>query len=430
MRTNNVVIVDGVRTAYVKAGTLFNKLTAVQLGQLVLRELLARTGMRAEHIDEVIVGNIAQPPEATNVARIIALEAGLPRHIPAFSVQRNCASGMQSIVDAYLRIQAGMAGIIAAGGVESMSNIPLLFQQTFTDKFAEFYKARSFGQKMGALSKLRLRDLKPVIGLQLGLTDGFCGLNMGETAEVLAKEFHVSRKEQDEFALLSHRRAAAATDKGIMREEIVPVLLPPDYKTVVDEDNGIRKNQTLEALGKLKPVFDRRYGTVTAGNSSQITDGASFVLVMSEEKAKSMGLTPLGRIRGFGFAGLDPERMGLGPVFSTPIALKQAGLTMKDIQLIEMNEAFAAQVIANEKCFASKPFANEKLDRPDALGEIDRNILNVNGGAIALGHPVGSTANRLVMTLLKEMKRRDLQFGLATLCIGGGQGGAMVVERM
>jgi len=430
MPTNSVVIVEGVRTAYIKAGTSFSKLTAVDLGQIALREMLARTSVKADQVDEVIVGNIAQPPEATNVARIIALEAGIPRHVPAFTVQRNCASGMQSIVDAFLRIQAGMAEIIASGGVESMSNIPLLFQQTFTDKFAEFYKARSFGQKMGALSKVKLRDLKPVIGLQVGLTDGFCGLNMGETAEILAKEHRISRQEQDEFALISHQRCASATDKGIMREEIVPVLLPPDYKTIVDEDNGIRKNQTMEALGKLRPVFDRRYGTVTAGNSSQITDGASFVLVMSEQKAKSLGLTPLGRVRGFGFAGLDPERMGLGPVFSTPIALKQAGLTMKDIQLIEMNEAFAAQVIANEKCFASKQFANEKLDRPEALGEINRDILNVNGGAIALGHPVGSTGNRLVLTLLKEMKRRNLQFGLATLCIGGGQGGAMVVERM
>ncbi len=424
-----VVIVDGVRTPYVKAGTLFQKLTAIDLGNLAMRELLSRTEQRSDVVDEIIVGNIAQPPEATNIARIVALEAGIPKDVPAFTVQRNCASGMQAIVDAYLRIQAGLADTIIAGGVESMSNIPLLFQQAFTDKFAEVYKARSFGQKLGALSKIKLRDLKPVIGLQVGLTDGFCGLNMGETAEVLAKEFSVTRAEQDELALMSHQRAATATDNGILKQEIVPVQLGADFKTLVDEDNGIRKNQTMEALGKLRPVFDRRYGTVTAGNSSQITDGAAFVLVMSEEKAKSLGLQPLGVIRGFGFAGLDPERMGLGPVFSTPIALKQAGLTMKDIQRIEMNEAFAAQVIANERCFASKQFANEQLDLPDALGEIDRGILNVNGGAIALGHPVGSSATRLVITLLKELKRQQLQFGLATLCIGGGQGGAMVLEQ-
>jgi len=425
----NVVIVNGVRTAYIKAGTLFNKLSAVDLGKFTLKELLARTNLDAKLVDEVIVGNIGNPPEATNVARIIALEAGVPKNVPAFTVQRNCASGMQAISDAYFRIVAGESEIIAAGGVESMSSVPLLFSETATDKFAMMFKARSMGERIGVMAKFRPSDFKPVVGLLLGLTDGFCGLNMGETAEVLAKEYGVSRKEQDAFALRSHQLAAKATDDGIFKQEIVPVYLPPTYQTVVEEDNGIRKNQSMEALAKLRPVFDKKFGTVTAGNSSQITDGAAFVLVMSEDKAKAMGYEILGYIRGFGYAGLDPERMGLGPVYSTPIALKKAGITMKDIQLVEMNEAFAAQVIANEKCFASKKFANEKLDRPDALGEIDRNILNVNGGAIALGHPVGSSATRLVLTALNEMKRRNLQFGLATLCIGGGQGGAMVIER-
>ncbi len=424
-----VVIVDGVRTAYIKAGTLFNKLTAVDLGKTALRELLARTNLDAKLLNEVIVGNIGNPPEATNVARIIALEAGVPKNVPSFTVQRNCASGMQSIVDAYLRIISGQAEIIAAGGVESMSKVPLLYSEKATDKFAVLMKSRTMGSRIGAMMRFRPGDFNPVIGLLLGLTDGYCGLNMGDTAEVLAKEYGVSRKEQDTFALMSHQRAAKATDGGILKQEIAPVYLPPDYKMVADEDNGIRKNQNMEALEKLRPAFDRKFGTVTPGNSSQITDGAAFVLVMSEEKAKKMGYKVLGTIRGFGFAGLDPERMGLGPVFSTPLALKQAGLTMKDIELIEINEAFAAQVIANEKCFASKKFAAEVLDLPKALGEIDRDILNVNGGAIALGHPVGSSGTRLVLTLLKEMKRRDLQFGLATLCIGGGQGGAMIVER-
>jgi acetyl-CoA acyltransferase len=425
----NVVIVDGVRTAYIKAGTLFNKLTAVDLGQMALRELLARTNLDAKLLNEVIVGNIGNPPEATNVARIIALEAGVPKNVPSFTVQRNCASGMQSISDAYFRIISGQADIIAAGGVESMSKVPLLFNEKATDKFANLMRARSLGGRLGTMMSFRPGDFTPVIGLLLGLTDGYCGLNMGDTAEVLAKEFGLSRKEQDEFALRSHQLAEKATAEGVFKQEIVPVYLPPNYKTVVDEDNGIRKNQTMEALGKLRPAFDKKFGTVTAGNSSQITDGAAFVLVMSEEKAKALGYEILGYVRGFGFAGLDPERMGLGPVFSTPIALKHAGLTMKDIQLIEINEAFAAQVIANEKCFASKQFANDVLNLPDAVGAIDRNILNVNGGAIALGHPVGSSATRLVLTCLKEMKRRNLQFGLATLCIGGGQGGAMIVER-
>ncbi len=425
----NVVIVDGVRTPYIKAGTLFNKLTAVDLGKIAMRELLARTNLDTKLIDEVIVGNIAQPPEATNIARIIALEAGIPKDVPAFSVGRNCASGMQAIVDAYLRIIAGHADIIVAGGVESMSKIPLLFSEKATDKFASIFKARSVFERLGAIAQFRPGDFKPVIGILLGLTDGYCGLNMGETAEVLAKEFGITRKEQDEFSVMSHQRAEKATNDGILKQEMVPVYLPPSYKKVVDEDNGIRKGQNMEALAKLRPVFDRKFGTVTAGNASQITDGASFVLVMSEEKAKTLGYDILGYVRGFGFAGLDPERMGLGPVFSTPVALKHAGLTMKDMQQIEINEAFAAQVIANERAFASKKFANEALNQSEAIGEIDRNKLNVNGGAIALGHPVGSSATRLVLTLLKDMKRKNLQFGLATLCIGGGQGGAMVVER-
>lgn len=424
-----VVIVDGVRTPYIKAGTLFNKMSAVDLGKLAMRELMARTNLDCKLVDEVIVGNIGNPPEATNVARIIALEAGVPKHVPSFTVGRNCASGMQSIADAYLRIIAGEADVIIAGGVESMTKVPLLFSERATNKFAAMMQARSMPARIGAMASFRPGDFKPVIGLLLGLTDGFCGLNMGETAEVLAKEYGITRKEQDELALLSHQRATTATDNGILKEEIMPVYLPPDFKKIADEDNGIRKNQTMEALGKLRPAFDKKYGTVTAGNSSQITDGAAFVLVMSEERAKALGYTPLGSIRGFGFAGLDPERMGLGPVYATPVALKKAGLSMKDIQRIEMNEAFAAQVIANERCFASKKFAEEKLGLTEAVGEIDRQILNVNGGAIALGHPVGSSATRLVLTVLKELKRKNLQFGLATLCIGGGQGGAMIVEH-
>lgn len=426
---NQVVIVDGCRTAYVKAGTVFAKFTAIDLGKFAIRELLARTNVDVSDIDEVIVGNIANPPEATNIARIIALEAGLPASVPAYSVQRNCASGMQAMVDAYLHISAGLCETVMAGGVESMSNIPVLYPQSFAAKMGDFYKARSMGQKIGVAARLRFSDFKPIIGLQVGLTDGFCGLNMGETAEVLAKEFGVTRTEQDEFALLSHQRATEATDAGRLKEEIVPVFIPPSYKTVIDEDNGIRKNQTMEALGKLKPVFDRRMGTVTPGNSSQLTDGSAFVLMMSENKAKSLGLPVLGYVRSFGFAGLEPERMGLGPAYSTPLALRRAGLSLRHVRLIEMNEAFAAQVIANERCFASKHFAQQVLNQTDAIGEVDRNILNVNGGAIALGHPVGSSATRLVVTLLKEMKRRNVDVGLATLCIGGGQGGAMIVER-
>ncbi len=424
-----VVIVEGLRTPYVKAGTVFKSLPAQELGRIAVHELLERTELDPELIDEVVIGNIAQPPEATNIARVIALKSGIPQRVPAVTVARNCASGMDAIANAHLKISAGMADVIIAGGVESMSNIPLLYPQEYGEVLAEASKARSFGQKLGAFAHMRPKHFKPIIGLQVGLTDPICELNMGETAEVLAKEFGITRQEQDMFALMSHQRATMATDLGKLREEIVPVFPPPQYNTVVDEDNGIRKNQSHEALAKLRPVFDRDYGSVTAGNSSQITDGAAAVLVMSEEKAKALGMKILGYVRSYAFAGLDPARMGLGPSVATPRALKLAGLSFKDIQLVEINEAFAAQVIANEMVFRDAKLSQKWLGREEPLGEINREILNVNGGAIALGHPVGSSGTRLILTLLKEMQRRDLNLGLATLCVGGGQGGAMVVER-
>lgn len=425
----NAVIVDGIRSPYVKAGTLFKDIPAQELGRIVVAELLVRTGIDPGVIDEVIIGNIAQPAEAANIARVIALMAGIPEKVPAHTVGRNCASGMESIAEAALKIAAGEADVVLAGGVESMSNIPLLFPKEFAEVMAEAARAKSAGQRVAAFAKVRPGYLKPIIGLQQGLTDPICGLNMGETAEVLAKEFQISRQEQDEFALMSHQRATTATDLGKLREEIVPVYPPPKYDKAVDEDNGIRKNQSMEALAKLRPVFDRNYGTVTAGNSSQITDGAAAVLMMSEEKAKELGYTPLGMVRSYAFAGLEPQRMGLGPAHATPIALKKANVKFSEIELIEINEAFAAQILANERVFKDKKLAKERLDLDTPLGEINREILNVNGGAIALGHPVGSSGTRLVLTLLKEMARREKSLGLATLCVGGGQGAAIVLER-
>jgi acetyl-CoA acetyltransferase family protein len=424
-----IVVVDGIRTPYIKAFTLFKDLPAQELGRIAVSELIQRTEIDPEIIDEVIIGNIAQPPEATNIARVIALESGIPQRVPGVTVSRNCASGIEAIAAAYRRIALGDADIVIAGGVESMSNVPLLFRHEFADVMMEINRAKSPTQKAAAVAKVRPGHFKPVVGIQVGLTDHVCGLNMGETAEVLAKEFLISREEQDLFALMSHQRATEATDSGRLKEEIVPVPLPPSYQTIVDEDNGIRKNQSLEALARLRPVFDRHFGTVTAGNSSQITDGAAAVLMMSAAKARSLGYEPLGKIRSYAFAGLDPARMGLGPSYATPPALKKAGVAFQDIQLIEINEAFAAQVIANEMVFRDRALAQKYLGREEPIGEINRDILNVNGGAIALGHPVGSTGTRLVLTLLKEMKRRDLNLGLATLCVGGGQGASVVVER-
>ncbi len=425
--SRDVVVVDGVRTPYAKAGTELKDVPAAELGRLVVTELLARTDFDPAALDEVVFGNIAQPPDAVNVSRVAALKAGVPERVPAFTVNRLCGSGLESIAGASYRIAAGDAEAIVAGGVESMSRIPLLYSYDSQEVFTEVFTAKDLGGRLAAASKFRPRHFKPEIGLQLGLTDAVCGLNMGETAEVLAREHRITREEQDAFALRSHQRVTLARAK--LAEEIVPVPIPPRFDAMATKDNGVRENQSLEALAKLKPYFDRRFGTVTAGNSSQITDGAAAVLVMSAGAAKSRGYRPLGRIRGIAFCALEPERMGLGPAIATPLALKRAGLSWQDIGLVEINEAFAAQVLACARVFPSAAW-HAKYGTAGPIGEIDWERTNVNGGAVALGHPVGSSANRLVLTLLKEMRRRGTQFGLATMCIGGGQGGAAVVELL
>jgi acetyl-CoA acyltransferase len=423
--SRDVVVVDGVRTPYTRAGTELKDVSAAGLGKVVTTELLARTGLDPERLDQVVFGNIAQPPSEVNVARVAALRAGVPPSVPAFTVNRLCGSGLESIVEGHYRIASGDAEAVVAGGVESMSNIPLLYSREGQEVFAEVFMARDVSGKLAAASRFRPRHFKPEIGLKMGLTDPYCGLNMGETAEVLAREQHISREEQDAFALRSHQRATLA--RGKLAEEIVPVPLPPRYEAIATKDNGIRENQTLEALAKLRPYFDRKFGTVTAGNSSQITDGGAAVLLMSASAARAEGCAPLGRIRGFAFCALEPERMGLGPAVATPLALRRAGIAWKDVGLVEINEAFAAQVLACERVFPSAAW-HDRYHSDGPIGEIDWERTNVNGGAIALGHPVGSSATRLVLTLLKEMRRRGTQFGLATMCIGGGQGGAVVVE--
>lgn len=421
-----VAIVEGIRSPYVKAGTDFKSISAIELGRSVLRELLERTAIDPSVIDEVIIGNVSQPVDSANPSRVIALKAGLPKEIPAYTVQRNCASGMQALTSACTQIMAGESEVVIAGGVESMSQIPFYFTSELQEIITNFQRARTLLQRVDILKRVRPAQLKPVIGVMLGLTDPVCGKNMGQTAEILAREFDITREEQDEFSLMSHQRAEAARER--LAEEIVSVMPAPKFKPV-DKDNGIREGQTMEALGKLRPVFDRKYGTVTAGNASQLTDGAAMLLVMSEEKAKTLGYEPLGFVKGFAYAGLDPARMGLGPVFATQKLLKKTKVKFKDIELMEINEAFASQVIACERAFASKEFSEKHFGTKRAIGKLNRDILNVNGGAIALGHPVGSTGARLVLTLLREMKRRDLNLGMASLCIGGGQGGAVLVER-
>ncbi len=414
------------RTPLVKAGGAFARMGAYELGRIVMSELIARENLDPSRLGQVVFGNCAGPAEAANVTRIAALRAGVPERVPGVSVHRNCASGMEAVADACYRIHAGDARIVLAGGMESMSQIPLLFRQEYADWLGGLMRAKSPVAKLAAAARFRLSMLNPRIALAEGLTDLVCGLNMGETAEVLAREFGITRAAQDEFALQSHQRAIAG--RAALREEIVPVFPPPGYEPVAD-DVGPREGQTLEALARLRPYFDRRNGTVTVGNACGVTDGACALLVADEITAQSWPTPPLGRIRTFAFAGLSPRRMGLGPVYAMSEALRRAGLELGDIELFEINEAFAAQVLACLEASKSDAFARAELGRGQALGDIPRDRLNVNGGAIALGHPVGVSGARLLLTLLMEMRRRGLRRGMASLCVGGGQGAAFIVER-
>ena len=424
-----VAVLSAARTPFTKAGGPQKRIPAYELGRVALREALERSGVAGGDLGEVILGNIAGPAEATNIARVIALRAGIPQSVPAYTVNRNCASALQAVAEGFLRIRAGTESLVAVGGAESMSQVPLFFPESAKDKLEQVQRAKSLPERVAAFAAFRPADFKPVIGLLLGLTDNYCGLNMGETAEVLAREWNIPREEQDAFALASHQRASAAQKSGRLAREIVPVPQRPKLDGFVSEDVGIRHEQSMPALAKLKPVFDRRYGSVTAGNSSQITDGAGALILASDAEATRRGLKPLGYIRAAHFAGLDPARMGLGPAYATARLLERESMELRSIGLVEMNEAFAAQVLANLRAFTSLAFARESLGRNTVLGEIDPARLNVNGGAIALGHPVGATGARLVQTLLLEMADRDVELGLVTLCVGGGQGAALLLER-
>jgi acetyl-CoA acyltransferase len=420
-----IAIICGSRTPFVRAGSELSRLDAVALGQHVAIEALQRSGIDPTLVDEVIFGNIGQPAEATNIARVIALRAGVPIDRPAYTVQRNCASGMQAITSAAEKILSGRSRIVLAGGTESMSRIPLQYPQTMSRWMGLMMRARSLPQKLAALKRFRPAFLKPEIALAIGLTDGYGGVNMGVTAENLANEFGISRDEQDAYAFESHRRAVAARDK--MDDEIVP-MPSHDYRKWIETDVGPRDDISMERLQRMRPYFNRRSGTVTIGNSCPITDGAAAVLMMHRDTAEELGLTPLGYLRSWNYAGLEPERMGLGPAYATPQALHRAGVNWRDIDLVELNEAFAAQVLANLQAFEKGVSAPGVLPL-EPIGAIDRDRLNVNGGAIAMGHPVGATGTRLVLTLLQELRRRDKSLGLATLCIGGGQGASLVLER-
>lgn len=419
-----IAIINGIRTPFCKAGGVFKDWEADDLGAFVIRELLDRIEVSPEEIDELIFGNVLQPPHASNVARVVSVKGGLPEKVPAFTVNRNCASGLEAIATAANKILNGEANIIIAGGTESMSNFPVLFGRQMRDWLRNFSKAKRWQDKLRLIVSIRPSFFSPVVP---SISDPLCGMSMGQTAELLAREFKISRQEQDEYAFLSQQRSLKALDEGFLAPEIVPIPANPSYKMQVTDD-GIRRDQTLEALAKLKPAFDKLTGTVTAGNSSQVTDGAAAILMMRESEAKKRNLVPLGYLKEYAYAALDPRRMGLGPAFASSKLLQKTGMSVKDFDLIEVNEAFAAQVIAVERAFASDEFAKKELGRDKAMGAIDRDRLNVNGGAISLGHPIGVSGTRLVLTLLRELRRRNKNTGLASLCIGGGQGEAAVLE--
>ncbi|MCC7066743.1 MAG: acetyl-CoA C-acyltransferase [Planctomycetes bacterium] len=426
--SHDLAIVTGFRTPFCKAGGAMQRAYGADLAAHVIREVLDRTGIDPKLIDEVILGCAGPDAREANIARVAALRAGLPESIPAMTVMRNCASGMESIAAAQQRLRAGEGEVFLVGGTESMSNFPLMMGPDLVKFFTRLGKARSLLQRLRALAGFRFRSLKPRLAIMEGLTDQTTGLMMGNTAENVARQFGITRGQMDAFALQSHQRAAAAQAAKRLAAEVTPYVPPPDYRGALLQDDGVRSEQTLEALARLRPVFDRQNGDVTVGNSCQITDGAVAMLCMSAKKAKSLGLEPLAIVRGHAVAALSPATMGLGPVHATPKALERANVQMKDLDLVEINEAFAAQVLGCQRAFASDDYCRKHLGLPGALGELDPARLNVNGGAIALGHPIAATGARLLLTLAHELRRRGGRYGLATLCIGGGQGQAVVLE--
>lgn len=427
---HRVAVVSGVRTPFAKAGTDLKSCSAVHLGVTAAREAIARAELEVSSIDEVVFGNAGTPADAANIGRVIALRSGVPQSVPGYSVHRNCASAMEAVAQGCLKIGSGLAETMLVGGTESMSNMPLIYGDQMTDLFATLSMSKSTSEKIHKMIEFRPGWLKPVVAIMEGLTDPISGLNMGETAEILARDFGITREEQDKFAARSHQRTVAAAKAGHYSDEIHPIVIEPQFSSFLEKDIGPREGQSSEKLAKLKPFFDRENGTITAGNACPITDGAVALVLMEAEKAKSEGREILGYLSAYAFSGCEPQRMGMGPIYSSAKVLKDTGTSLKDIDLVELNEAFAAQVMANQIAFQSKKYCEEKLGLSEPLGELGEDKLNVNGGAIALGHPVGATGARLILTLLLEMKRRNVPRGLATLCIGGGQGGAFLVERV
>ncbi|TWU42502.1 thiolase family protein [Novipirellula artificiosorum] len=424
-RSKPIAVVDGIRTPFAKAFGALDSISAVELGRVVVAESIRRCGLTPDMIDEVIIGNVAGPAEAANIARVIALRSGVPNDRIAHTVNRNCASGMESILQGCSRIHDGEAVTVVAGGSESMSQIPMLFSRAAAKAWMRLARAKTISQKISAIASMRPRHFKPVAAIELGLTDPVSGLKMGETAEELATEFAITRTEQDEFALSSHQKASSAQQACFMSGEIVGVSVPAGQ--TIDKDDGPRHTQSLDQLARLRPLFDE-HGTVTAGNSCTLTDGAAAVVLSDPDQLDRFSRPPLGFITAYAIAGCDPRRMGLGPVYATAKLLQKTGSTLEDYDLIEINEAFAAQVIACRRAMMSVSFAKRELSQSTPVGTLPIDRTNIHGGAIALGHPVGTTGTRMIITLLRSLRASGRRRGLATLCVGGGQGVAIAVQ--
>ena len=421
-----VAIIAGVRTPFARAGTALKDFSAIELGKRCVTELVQRTNLDGDLVEALVYGTVVHSVVAPNIAREVSLLPILPRGCEAYTVSRACASANQAITDAADQIVLGHHDVMIAGGAESLSNVPILHSRAMSEKLVALSRAKGAAKRLKILGSIRPRDLVPITP---AIAEPSTGETMGQSAEKMAKINRITREDQDQFALRSHRLASVGTEDGRLTAEIVPVFLPPTYDVALTRDNGIRTDTSIEQLRALKPVFDRNYGTVTAGNSSPLTDGASAVLLMSEDRARSLGYAPLAYIRSYAYAALDPgEQLLMGPVLAAPVALERAGLSLQDVDLIEMHEAFAAQVLCNLQGFLSREWA-ERAGFSAPLGEVDRSRLNVMGGSIAIGHPFGATGGRILTTLANELVRRGGQFGLMTVCAAGGMGHAMVIER-
>jgi acetyl-CoA acyltransferase len=424
---SRVAVVAGLRTPFCKIDTDFRELTALELGKLCVSEVIQRADLDPAEIDGLIYGQVVLSVGTPNIAREIVLGAGLPRTIEAYSVTRACATSLQALANGADAIRLGQASCVVVGGADSVSDPPVLWSKRVSQALSSASRARSLKDRIIAFKHIRPHDLVPVAP---ALTEPSTGLTMGESAEKMAKENGISREDQDSFAMRSHALAARAWKEGRFADQVMHAYLPPRFTATASRDNVVREDSTLEKLAGLKPVFDPRYGTVTAGNSSPLTDGASALVLMREDKARALGYRPLGFVKSYAFAALDPAgQMLMGPSYATPLALERAGLKLKDIDLVDMHEAFAAQVLSNVRAFGSLTFAQEQLGRGEPIGDLDMDRLNVNGGSIALGHPFAATGARMVLQSLKELERRGQNLGLVTLCAAGGLGAAAVLSR-